>query len=1065
MSSSEPPEWFAELPRWMQEIFVQMGWAGAEASWLSASEFEGAPPDWAKMAGLIRGTGFLWGALEALPGAGGIPLLGTLAPSYAYGIFETMYRSGMVPSVFGGEEWTFAGRAQWAQDLYSYHLGRAMQSIVWGYEPTSYRQGAMQLAQARMAYWGARQDLSTLSIVYAMARLASFPAVSGATGEWPFRAFGWTMMGPITQMQYAQAMMPHVAAAWATSDPFVQQQIRSSPSFWPFHVRPWQEELAAGLGAWTGIQTGLYGLSGLLRKPAFEFTGQFQYQGFGPFGAAGAPVFEEMSLTSRLWEAIKPQLGVSLLQAGLGIGMSVLSEMSIRGAAGISPTREELESWAIRGGASVGATAAGFTAQSLWGGAFNIGPFSASTLLTMGQYWAGQTLRGFLTQQMADMMGLTGPARLEAWNQTLAQLQADRWGQVLLGIGRGTLMQPFTEALLQPWTGVTPQPQMQQGIFNLDRMVLQGFGGLTAGLLDILGFKSSAAGIRTWTESITRPSTTGGLVDIPGMAESIAWDTFAPQRSALQQFRGGISAIAALGLGTAGLWGGADIFEAIKPLWSRYGGLTASYYREIGKFFGTLGHQFLADYYAKLGPMLQGMRFPGEQVPGTGIYENFPDALTFQVYQMQSAMRFAYEQVPGTSIYEDPLWAAEQRRFEALSMQLGRNVWQGYWEIFGAAPWVKTMPKWGGIMRQVTWGLQFQQLQEMYAQGLIKPAQWEMLQSLYTAGTIKYGITDIFKAAGVSPLYGGWTGVGMSFIQVPEWQAAVNQWRVSQGLPEMPVWTSQEVTSQIMSMAGYLLGAPITPTVAYPLKGAVTGLPWGKIFSPTSFWQEFMAGGPQGVGALYGTEYGIFGAAMSETGHAAILKALAANRPIPPEWQALYDYLRLSGQLPQMPGNSPPSAAHTQALTLARRLNITLEEALAMIESGYVQTAGGLIASINLTPGQRAWFEFAAEQEAAGGGPGSEPASTWTPTRGTVPLIVGTGQYGMDQIITRPTRIRVLVGESGPEHVKVTPLGRAEVERLIDRKVRAGRRSIDELEWNMSIAFSKRVIRGVTARG
>jgi len=71
-------------------------------------------------------------------------------------------------------------------------------------------------------------------------------------------------------------------------------------------------------------------------------------------------------------------------------------------------------------------------------------------------------------------------------------------------------------------------------------------------------------------------------------------------------------------------------------------------------------------------------------------------------------------------------------------------------------------------------------------------------------------------------------------------------------------------------------------------------------------------------------------------------------------------------------------------------------------------------------------------------------------------------QAGLDRVFTRPTRI--VVAESGPEHVKVTPLGRAEVERLIDRKMRPSRRSIDELALEMDYALGKRMMRQGTAR-
>jgi len=84
------------------------------------------------------------------------------------------------------------------------------------------------------------------------------------------------------------------------------------------------------------------------------------------------------------------------------------------------------------------------------------------------------------------------------------------------------------------------------------------------------------------------------------------------------------------------------------------------------------------------------------------------------------------------------------------------------------------------------------------------------------------------------------------------------------------------------------------------------------------------------------------------------------------------------------------------------------------------------------------------------------------------------GQHGLDEIVTRRTTI--VAGETGPEHVKVTPLtggGRGELNSQIRSIVReelalaTGRSTydLDQLEWELSPLISKRIFRSITAKG
>jgi hypothetical protein len=84
------------------------------------------------------------------------------------------------------------------------------------------------------------------------------------------------------------------------------------------------------------------------------------------------------------------------------------------------------------------------------------------------------------------------------------------------------------------------------------------------------------------------------------------------------------------------------------------------------------------------------------------------------------------------------------------------------------------------------------------------------------------------------------------------------------------------------------------------------------------------------------------------------------------------------------------------------------------------------------------------------------------------------GQHGLDEIVTRRTTI--VAGETGPEHVKVTPLtgaGRSELNSQIRSIVReelalaTGRSNydLDRLEWQLSPLISKRIYRSITAKG
>ena len=1050
------------MPRSLQILFVQLGWANE--SWIT-EEYRGLPPEWAQWGDFLRGLGYFAPAAKALPWLGEFPLAGTLAPSYAYGMFETAYRAGWGPfagAPFGGEDWTYAGRFQYTQELMLYHSLRAAGAAAWGYEPTRFRIGMEQLSLARMAYWETRQEMAPMNFGWGATRLASY--LSPEAGI--VRAYGWAFQGPIQRGMLGQAMMPYMRAAYATGDPWVLRQITDNPAFWPFQTQTWQQALSQGVFEWTAVQMGAMGLKAFIRpglETQFIGYGQGGVDVFGPQGMYPMFAGADRPRLQAAWEAIKPAVPVGLMQAGLGLMVDPLMTASLvyrmtRGKQ-FFLTEQQMQS---------------FIAQE----AVGAGLFGTGVYLGYGRGWikptAGTGAVGYLSMQLLAMQGLTAASMI------LENLVAPMWPEIF----ENPEWQQMRQTQLETYGAV-------MSIFDAPSRAL---AMPVASFLDILGFKGAAEAMRT------RAGAQGGIIDVnrtldayraamiragypdqiadqitamvarspqyvretiakgqgavayvPGLTESIVWQQLriGPRLGA---WFGGLGQVGALAYGTLGLWGGRAGFDVLNALWGATGPFLQGLFGEAATLAAELGAPRAAQRFSVESILANLTVRPGDW------YATY-DWMVSEEYQRMIRMSKDPWLEYDWMVSEE--YQKEKQTFLAQQAKLGGAVWQGYWDIFGASPWLKGM-RYGTIMEQITQGLTREQLYAMFANN---PDMLKVLNALYASGKLPAGTTDIFAAAGLNMQY-GWGGMGQWMLEMIPLQKEANAWRISKGLPEMPLTTTAQIGTTLMAYAGALLkgtfgGLPVT----YTTRGAVSGLPWSRVYAPEQFWQELITGrGVAGAGAWYGTDYGIFFAAMSEPGHAAILKAIAANQPIPPEWQALYDYLRLSGQLPQMPGNTP-SAAHTKALTLARQLNITLEEALAMIESGYVQTAGGLIASISLTPGQRAWFEFAAEQEAAGGGPGSEPASTWTPTRGTVPLIVGTGQYGMDQIITRPTRIRVLVGESGPEHVKITPLGRAEVERLIDRKMRAGRQSIDELEWNVSIAFSKRIMRGVAARG
>jgi len=228
------------------------------------------------------------------------------------------------------------------------------------------------------------------------------------------------------------------------------------------------------------------------------------------------------------------------------------------------------------------------------------------------------------------------------------------------------------------------------------------------------------------------------------------------------------------------------------------------------------------------------------------------------------------------------------------------------------------------------------------------------------------GTTDIFAAmgtAGEAARYGGWTGMG-------GWMSE---------LQRAGIMTGAGVSAELMRAASYLLGGPGRIPVEYAQYGAVSGRRWSEIYEPSAFFRELVGG----VGQFYGTDLGFWAAAQTSGPHARLAAWIAGGKRGPNPEPGLYDYLDKSGQLPpDLPRNFPPYIPPPKIYDSIRLYGV--EEEFVTTPGRFFETT--ITGGITYRTGGR-FFE---------------------------------AQQGLDRVFTERTTIQV--AESGPEHVKVTPL-------------------------------------------
>jgi len=300
----EPPEYFEDLPPWLQRTLVQL--LRYPESWITEPY---ATPEW-----ITNWRQASWAGWAAPA---------SLAPFYATTMVTTAMRAGWIPQ--GMPEYTYATRQTMAlqtaadYNLYGSQYGK-MQTNLW---------------QARAAYWGAQQQWAPIAEAWGAARLASF--VFPEFGM--IRAFGFPFYGAAQRLTTAAAMAPYVREAMQY--PGALERIQRSSTFWAGQYgqpgAPFGEALTAqlisGFGEWTAAQTLLWGL-----RPG-----------------AG------------LLSTLKATAFISWTQAGLGLIADPLATLAVKQMWGIPTSPQERFEIGVQIGIGAGMIGAGILAGTRWG--------------------------------------------------------------------------------------------------------------------------------------------------------------------------------------------------------------------------------------------------------------------------------------------------------------------------------------------------------------------------------------------------------------------------------------------------------------------------------------------------------------------------------------------------------------------------------------------------------------------------------------------------------------------------------------------------------------------------
>lgn len=300
----EPPEYFEDLPQWLQRALVQL--LRYPESWITEPY---ATPGWVTNWRQASWAGF------AAPAS--------LAPFYATTMATTAMRAGWIPQPM--VEYTYLGRQAAA-------LQTAADYRLYG---SQYGQMQTNLWQARAAYWGAQQQWAPIAEAWGAARLASF--VFPEFGM--IRAFGFPFYGAAQRLTTAAAMAPYVREA--LQYPGALQKIQDSSTFWAGQYgrpgAPFGEALTAqlisGVGEWTAAQTILWGL-----RPGAGLASTLRSTAF-----------------------------ISFTQAGLGLIAEPLATLAVKQMWGLPLSQQERFEMATQMGIGAGMVGAGVYAGTQWG--------------------------------------------------------------------------------------------------------------------------------------------------------------------------------------------------------------------------------------------------------------------------------------------------------------------------------------------------------------------------------------------------------------------------------------------------------------------------------------------------------------------------------------------------------------------------------------------------------------------------------------------------------------------------------------------------------------------------
>jgi len=199
----EAPEWFKELPRYLQELLVRLGTAKEE--WLyEAPEWQKQLPgyEWFSPESPLmtyRSLAWLSSLAELIPFGGAFGrIAGTLAPVYAINIAERAWRY----------KYYYPAAIEYYQAQEAYRLKKITESTE-KWQP--YHEALFYLAKMREEYYEAQKPFSAVSIGYNILKEATY-AIPGA---WPIRAFGYVFYQPFTQIQAAELGADEVRQALA----------------------------------------------------------------------------------------------------------------------------------------------------------------------------------------------------------------------------------------------------------------------------------------------------------------------------------------------------------------------------------------------------------------------------------------------------------------------------------------------------------------------------------------------------------------------------------------------------------------------------------------------------------------------------------------------------------------------------------------------------------------------------------------------------------------------------------------------------------------------------------